>query len=207
VKPASRPYSSPVREAAAAAKRQQVLAAAARLLREEAGLTGFSLEAVAKAAGVIRATVYNQFGSRRGLLEAVFDDIALRGGLDRLGQAMAVADAEQAMDQVIQIFCEFWASDPAIGRLHEAVAVDAEFAQALGERNERRRKLFGVLMGRLLAGDASARRRRDAVDLLYAQTSYAMYKMLQSGRSASAVYALVRASCHATVRDCRGAAD
>ena len=65
-----RPYVSAARAEAAAEKRERVIRAAARFLREEDGITAFSLDAVAKAADVTRLTVYNQFGSRRGLLEA-----------------------------------------------------------------------------------------------------------------------------------------
>ena len=60
-----RAYVSSVRTAAAAEKRDRVLEAAAKLLREDASIARFSLDTVAKAAGVTRLTVYNQFGSRR----------------------------------------------------------------------------------------------------------------------------------------------
>ena len=73
-------YVSSVREAAAAEKRDRVVEAATRLLRVNVSVASFSLDSVAKAAGVTRLTVYNQFGSRRGLLEAVFDEIARQGG-------------------------------------------------------------------------------------------------------------------------------
>src|SRR5713101_9850250 len=117
----TRSYTSSVRTAAAAEKRERVIEAAARSLREDASIATFSLDAVAKAAGVTRLTVYNQFGSRRGLLEAVFDDIARQGGLQGLGDAMAMPDPYAALDRVVEIFCAFWNRDPAVGRLHEAM--------------------------------------------------------------------------------------
>ena len=131
-----RAYVSSVRSAAAAEKRDRVIDAAAKLLREDASIARFSLDTVAKAAGVTRLTVYNQFGSRRGLLEAVFDDIARRGGLHEIADAMAMPDPLLALDRVVEIFCGFWARDAAIGRLHEAMATDPEFAEALLERND-----------------------------------------------------------------------
>src|SRR5579859_2519383 len=137
----TRPYVSPIRDAVAAKKRERVIAAAGRLLAESPDAGPFSLEAVAKAAGVTRLTVYNQFGSRRGLLEAVFAEIARQGGLTRIAEAMAGADARVALDRLVEIFCDFWRRDPAVGRLHEAMAIDPEFAQALVERNERRRNI------------------------------------------------------------------
>src|SRR4029453_17519217 len=123
-----RAYVSPVRSEAAAKKRDRVIQAAARFLREEGGISAFSLESVAKAAGVTRLTVYNQFGSRPGLLEAVFDDIARRGRLARLNDAMAMADPWNGLDKLIEIFCDFWNGDPALGRLHDPAAPDPEFA-------------------------------------------------------------------------------
>src|SRR5438105_10733089 len=145
----TRAYVSSVRSAAAAEKRDRVVEAAAKLLREDASIARFSLDTVARAAGVTRLTVYNQFGSRRGLLEAVFDEIAARGGLTGLLGVMQIADARTALTRLIDIFCAFWGGDHAIGRLHEAVALDAEFAEALRERNERRRRALGVLVGRI----------------------------------------------------------
>src|SRR5919198_2499364 len=115
-----RAYVSSVRSAAAAEKRDRVIEAAAKSLREDASIARFSLDAVAKAAGVTRLTVYNQFGSRRGLLEAVFDDIAQGGRLARLNEAIANPDPSRGLDAVIEIFCEFWSGDPAVSRLHDA---------------------------------------------------------------------------------------
>jgi AcrR family transcriptional regulator len=189
---ATRSYVSSVRAAAAAGKREEVLAAAAAFLREDIGIASFSLDAVAKAAGVTRLTVYNQFGSRRGLLEAVFDDIARRGRLTRIAGAMAKPDPRAALGELVTIFCNFWSSDPAIGRLHDAMAIDAEFAQALTERNGRRRKAMEEIVRRLATDKTRASIRRDVVDVLFALTSYAMHRMLSAGRSAKAVRMLVQ---------------
>jgi AcrR family transcriptional regulator len=194
-----RTYVSSVRTAAAAEKRDRVIEAAARSLREDASIAGFSLDNVAKAAGVTRLTVYNQFGSRRGLLEAVFDDIARQGGLHRLGDAMAMPDPSAALDRVVEIFCAFWSRDPAVGRLHEAMAIDPEFGEALTDRNERRRKLVRVLVGRMAAKAASRRARQDAVDLIFALTSHAMFAALSPGRSAAEVNRLVQSACRAAL--------
>ncbi|MBW8758984.1 MAG: TetR/AcrR family transcriptional regulator [Burkholderiales bacterium] len=201
VEPSRKPYVSALRTAAADAKRGRVIAAATQSLREEGGLGGFSLDSVAKAAGVTRLTVYNQFGSRRGLLEAVFDDIAARGRLATIPEALSLADPLQGLDAIIERFCAFWSSDEAIGRLHDAMASDAEFAIALTQRNERRRKLLQALMKRLLPADVPARRRRDAIDFVYAMTSYAMFRLLGSNRSVDAVAELVKTSCRAVLDD------
>jgi AcrR family transcriptional regulator len=200
-----KPYVSALRTAAANAKRERVVAAATQCLREDGGLGAFSLDSVAKAAGVTRLTVYNQFGSRRGLLEAVFDDIAARGHLATIPEALALPDPLQGLDAIIDRFCDFWSSDEAIGRLHDAMAWDAEFAVALAARHERRRKLLQALMKRLVPADALARRRRDAVDFVFAMTSFAMFRLLGSNRSAAAVAELVKTSCRAVLDDAAAA--
>jgi AcrR family transcriptional regulator len=194
-----RVYVSSVRTAAAAEKRDRVIEAAARSLREDASIKNFSLDAVAKAAGVTRLTVYNQFGSRRGLLEAVFDDIALKGGLFGIIDAMEMPDPRAALDRLVEIFCGFWDRDPAVGRLHEAMATDPEFATAVIERNERRRKAITVLVGRIAGKTAPRRARYDTVDVIFALTSYAMFAMLSPGRSRDEVCDLVRSACRAAV--------
>jgi len=195
----TRPYTSSVRTAAAAAKRDRVIEAAARSLREDASIATFSLDAVAKAAGVTRLTVYHQFGSRRGLLEAVFDEIARQGGLTAIADAMAMSDPHAALDRLVEIFCAFWNRDPAVGRLHEAMATDPEFAQALIGRNERRRKTVNVLVGRIAGKTASPQARQDAVDLIFALTSFAMFAMLRADRSVDDVCALVKSACRSAI--------
>ncbi len=194
-----RAYVSSVRSAAAAETRERVLAAASKTLREGESIARFSLETVAKAAGVTRLTVYNQFGSRRGLLEAVFDGIAQQGGLHQIAEAMAMADPRAALDRLVEIFCTFWGKDPAVGRLNEAMATDPEFADAVRGRNERRRKGVAVLVDRIAAKTAPRQARKDAVDLIFALTSYPTFAALSAGRSAGDVCRIVKSACHAAL--------
>src|SRR6195256_4063681 len=195
----TRPYTSSVRAAAAAAKRDRVIDAAAPSLREDASIASFSLEAVAKAAGVTRLTVYHQFGSRRGLLEAVFDEIARQGGLTEIADAMAMPDPNAALDRLVEIFCAFWNRDPAIGRLHEAMATAPEFAQGLTDRNEGRGKAGKDLIGRMAGKTAPRRAQQNAGDIIFALTSYAMFAMLRPGRSTDEVCGLVQSACRAAL--------
>ena len=193
-----RAYSSPIRDAAAAGKRAQVVEAAARLLRDGARVTGFSMEATAKAAGVTRLTVYKQFGSRRGLLEAVFDDVAERGGLTRIAEAMTLEDPRAGLDRLVEIFCGFWAGDRAIMRLNDAMALDPDFEVAVAERNERRRGVVAVLAERI-APDADPQARRDAVDLIFGLTGLAMFRTLKEGRTDAEVCGIVKAASAAAL--------
>lgn len=194
-----RNYVSPVRASAAAETRERIIAAGARLLRKDASIANFSLDVVAKAAGVTRLTVYNQFGSRRGLLEAVFDDIAREGGLFELTDVMTMADPRAALDRVVAIFCTFWSHDPAIGGLNQAVATDPDFGDSLVERNERRRELLTALVSRIVEKPAAKHTVRDAVDMIFVLTSYPTFAALSPQRSTEEVCRLLQTACHAAV--------
>src|SRR4051812_45175777 len=164
----TRSYVSHTRAAAAADNRDNVVRAAIAFLQQQ-DIARFSLDAVAKSAGVARLTVYNQFGSRRGLLEAVFDEIARSGGLARISQAMGASDPMQSLNTLVDIFCDFWSGNEAMGRLHDAIALDPEFGEAVRDRNERRRGALTRIVDRMnLPGSAAAR--RDAVDLIFTLT-------------------------------------
>jgi AcrR family transcriptional regulator len=194
-----RNYVSSARASAAAETRERIIAAGARLLRKDSSIANFSLDVVAKAAGVTRLTVYNQFGSRRGLLEAVFDDIARQGGLFELAEVMAMADPRAALDRVVSIFCTFWSHDPAIGALNQAVATDPEFGDSLVERNERRRELLSTLLSRIVGKHAAKHAMQDAVDLIFVLTSYPSFASLSRQRSTEEVCRLLQTACHAAV--------
>jgi AcrR family transcriptional regulator len=112
-------------------------------------MAGFSMEAVARQAGVARMTVYYQFGSKAGLLEAVYDDLAQRGLVASLRAVFEAADALEALDELVAAFGRFWASDRLIMRRLRALAVlDPDFAPARA-RDERRRDLFARIAGRI----------------------------------------------------------
>ena len=188
-----RPYRSSRRRVAAKRTRARLLKAARSML---AAPDGISLDAVAKKAGVTRLTVYNQFGSRRALLEAVFDDMAERGGLHRIREAMAKTDPQVALQQIVLIFCDFWSVHRgALWRLHAASATDPEFEESLRARNQRRRHLLSVLVDRMIEGGG---KRPEVVieliDVLFALTSVGFFwELTAGGRKANAVCHLIQA--------------
>ena len=67
-----RPYESPRRAAQRGETRRAILDAAARLFAER-GYVATSFELVAESAGVGRATVFDHFASKAGLLKAAYD--------------------------------------------------------------------------------------------------------------------------------------
>jgi AcrR family transcriptional regulator len=172
-----RPYQSSRRAATAEQTRARLLEAACAML---ASPDVISLDAVARKAGVTRLTVYNQFGSRRSLLEAVFDHIAVSGGLHRVREAMTNPDPHAALRQIVSIFCDFWGgSRDALWRLNAASATDPEFEESLGARHERRRNLLSVLVGRMTEGGGRPPEAlAELVDVLFALTGIAFYRDL-----------------------------
>lgn len=154
-----------------------MLDVAREILRSE-GLPAFTMEAVARRAGVSRQTVHNQFGNRVALLEAVIDSVAISGGMDRLRAVFNEPDARRAVGMLIAVFVDFWASDERLlSRLHGLTAVEPELASQLEPRGERRRGALTRIVEKLreqgdLRHDAVT---DDVVDCLYLLTSYASY--------------------------------
>jgi AcrR family transcriptional regulator len=145
-----RPYNLGKRQEPIDAARQQVLDAARRLLGGTASYTAFTVDAVAKDADVARATVYYQFGSKTGLLEAVCDDLAEIGGMAGLADAFTDPDPVQALHRFVACFGRFWAADrPAMRRLRALALLDPDVGAVIAARDQRRRQGLTVLVGRL----------------------------------------------------------
>jgi hypothetical protein len=83
---------------------------------------------------------------------------------------------------------------PAIGRLHEAMALDGQLALALAARNERRRRDVAALVERLPEAAIDAARRRDSIDLIFSLMSYPMFRLLSQGRAPDETCALMKAA-------------
>lgn len=182
-----RPYRSPRRAEAASETRARILEAARELL-SGGDATAFTVDAVASAADVARMTVYNQFGSKRGLVEAISDDLAVRGGIGRLPEAFRAPDAMSGLAVLIEVFTVLWERERALIRRLRALSVlDPELARS--NRDERRRQALGVIIRRLAAetGRPAPADQEAAVDLLLALTSFETNETLAPGRSEEAV--------------------
>jgi len=177
-----RPYRLGKRRDAAAATGARILAAARDVFATGDGLTGFTVDAVARRAGVARMTVYYRFGSRDRLLAALFDDLAGRG---RLGELLPAAfgreDPLLALDAFVAAFAAFWGADRlAMRRLRALAALDAGLGDAVRARDDRRREGLRVLAGRLAEryGRPPAGARDAAVDVLFALTGFEYFDAL-----------------------------
>ena len=189
-----RPYRLGQRQEANESTRARIVGAARELLSSPEGLGEFTVEAVARQAGVARMTVYYQFGSRAGLLEAIFDDLAARGGMRELPRAFAKPDALAALAEFIAVFNRFWASERVvIRRLQVLTALDPELERA--SREEWRRQGLRVLIERAAEqrGWTEADSIDEAVDVLHMLTSFQTFDQLAgSRRRAEEVGAIVQ---------------
>jgi AcrR family transcriptional regulator len=185
-----RPYRLGRREAATEETRSRVLAATRALLAAPGGLGDFSMEAVARQANVARMTVYYQFGSRRGLLEALFDDLAIRGRLaEHLAATFQRPEPLEALRQLIAAFVEFWATDRIVTRrVRSLAALDPEFEQAIQNRDQRRRQIALSILGRLVErfGHPAPEELEQAADTLDVLTSFETYDRLAGEKRAAA---------------------
>jgi AcrR family transcriptional regulator len=172
-----RPYRLGQRQAASDETRARVIEAARDVLETA---DSFSIDAVAQKAGVARMTVYYQFNSKRGLLEALFDYLAARGGMPKLPLAFQRRDPIDALDQVIKVFAHFWASDRVVlRRLRGMAALDPELDDVLLARNEGRRNGLRAIVGRLPKDGRRARQSvDDTVDLLHTLISFECFDVL-----------------------------
>jgi AcrR family transcriptional regulator len=185
-----RSYQSELRNAAAGETRSRIVAAARAMLGEDDSAPTFSLDAIARRAGTTRLTIYNQFASRRGLLEAVFDDMARDGGLFELPSVFVEPDVGEAIRHFVSVFCKFWSMrHKPMPRLLALARLDDEFAESFRQRIERRRTALAVLVRRL----PRVRSPTTLVDLLFAATSFETFEALSiRGRGRRAVETLVQ---------------
>ena len=144
-----RPYVPVERQRAVDEGRDRVLAAAKELL-QSGNIQAFSLDAVAKKAGITRMTVYNQFGSKAGLLEELFDQLVTRGAFSEMPAVFRQKDPGKAFDALVGIFGRFYTENrPAMSRMRAAAGQDPDQDAAMRRRNERRRRAVETLVQRL----------------------------------------------------------
>ena len=172
-----RPYRLGKREEVIGQGRRRILDAARGLLREAAAYPGFTVDAVARRADVARATVYYQFGSKTGLLEAVCDDLADAGGMADLARVFTSPDPQAAVRGFITAFAGFWSADRVVmRRLRALAALDPDVGTVMSARDQRRRDGLGVLISRLPTDRVAAA--GQAVAMLYALTSFETFDTL-----------------------------
>jgi AcrR family transcriptional regulator len=187
--PGKRPYSLGKRLERSDHKRTRILAAA-RTHLESNGFQNLTLDALARESGVTRQTIHNLFGTKAGLLEALFDQLALAAGMDRMREVMQKIDADTLLPAFVKVFTDFWSKDRLfVRRIHGIAAIDPELGVAVEARNRRRQMAAARVVERLSRGNgARTDARADLKDgaenqvrqaaSLYALTSFEFFDAL-----------------------------
>ncbi len=178
--PTRRPYHSPARRRQAEETRRRILDAARALFREE-GYAGTTLDAIAAAAEVSPKTVA-ALGSKRGILAALVDPVGPGRGYREFVESMLDAPGPERYLEVVAQFTRrvYETSAPEFDLLRSAGAVAPEVAEAARQVETRRRqhqeRLIAILSEQgVLRGELG---RKEATDVLWALTSYDLYRAL-----------------------------
>lgn len=111
----------------------------ARAQIEAKGYRQLTMSSLAAESGVTRQTVHNLFGTKRAILEALFDVIALDAGMENMRKVMMQSSPDEMLRGFVEVFCGFWAGNRLlIRRIHGIGAIDPEFGSVIRDRNSRR---------------------------------------------------------------------
>jgi AcrR family transcriptional regulator len=151
---------------------------AARAQLEANGFTQMTMSTLAAESGVTRQTVHNLFGTKAAVLEALFDVIALEGGMENMREAMTQPSPQAMLERFVAVFCHFWSGNRLfLRRIHGIGAIDPEFGAVIEERNRRRLGAATRIVN--LSGVSSDLKQRAAV--LAALTSFEFFDALVGG--------------------------
>jgi AcrR family transcriptional regulator len=171
--------------------RAAILRAAKQQLAAE-GYRRLTMASLATESGVTRQTVHNLFGTKTGVLEALFDLIALESGMERMREVMMLAPGHAQLERFVKLFCGFWAKNRMLlRRVHGIGAVDPEFGVVIAARN-RRRLMAATRIVQQMSGEDGARK----AALLAALTSFEFFDALAEscGSEEEAVAMVLRMS-------------
>jgi|SRR5579863_4657518 len=189
-----RPYELGRRQEASDRTREAVLAAA-RAQLETGGVRDLTMQSLAHASGVTRQTIHNLFGTKRAILEALFDRMAQDAGMMRMREVMTASDPDSMLASFVGVFTTFWAKDRLLlKRIHGLAAIDPEFGRAVAARNERRKMAATRVIERRFAArpEIGAEERARKIACLAALTSFEFFDALaeSSGSEDTAAWCL-----------------
>jgi AcrR family transcriptional regulator len=180
-----RRYTLGARAAAVADTRERVLAAARDLYRDD-GFHRSPLDEVARRADVARATVYQRFGSKLGLLEAVLTDYESRADLPALAAVVHEGPPETLLRMMITDGCRYWSTDPALARkIIAAGSADPAAGELLRRHDAGRLALLETTVRRLDEVGRLTLPPGPALDVLWVLTAFETYDQLAAGRGLS----------------------
>jgi AcrR family transcriptional regulator len=145
---AKRPYTA-ARRRTTPESVNRVLEAAERLIRDDAFHTA-TMDELAAAAGVSRATVFNRFGSKLGVLQALFARAMEGPQMNAIREALEIEDPVAALEAAIAASCAIWDREGYIHEQLQAIVVLEPDASALiDEQKQEQRADLQALVRRL----------------------------------------------------------
>jgi AcrR family transcriptional regulator len=142
---------------------ERVLHAAESLIKENAFHTA-TMDELATEAGCSRATVFNRFGSKLGVLQALFSRSMESDEMQAIQRALELEDPVAALEAVIPAACAIWETHGYIHEQLQAIVVLEPDASALvdQQRDDQRADIQGLARrlaraGKLRTGLAEAR--------------------------------------------------
>jgi AcrR family transcriptional regulator len=166
---------SPTRRELVRATRTRIVDAAGRLTSDR-GAAGFSMDVLAKEAGVARATVYEHFRSKRSVLDELASSIARTVSMDEA--RIQSGDPLVALRDVLGAVCRHWAEhEERMSGLRTLTALTGGDQASEGIDDKQLRRLMEALAA---SGQMRAHWTiEEAADALGALTSYATYERLR----------------------------
>jgi AcrR family transcriptional regulator len=144
-----RPYTTERRRSGADSV-DRVLEAAEQLIRKNAFHLA-TMDEIATAAGVSRATVFNRFGSKLGVLQALFSRAIEGPEMEAIRRALEIEDPVAALEAVITASCAIWESQAFVHEQLQAIVVLEPAASVLIDQQRQDQRADLQLLARRLS--------------------------------------------------------
>ena len=177
----ARAYRTRRRSDRSAGTRERIVAAVRSLL-EEGKFHESTVEEVADRAGVARATLYQHFGSRLELVDAICETFDANPALLEIRKVVDLPDADAALNETISNTVRFWSSeDTVLAQLYGVAAIDPAAQELVDRQRSDRRSEMARLARRLkVSGRLRARTsEKAALTTLMLLTSYDSFRELR----------------------------
>ncbi len=175
------------------AEARQKILASARDLFVERGFHHTSVDDIAGAAGLSRATCYYQFKSKNGILDAVIAAAQERAPVTLRSRIVHPVSSPHPADNLralIADICLTWEQDrPLFRKVMSLGEVDPERRQVIDDREADRSAAIDAISQRLIARHS----RRAMIEALWALTSFPVFDSIRSRASYDQVVEMLTA--------------
>ena len=176
----ARAYRAQRRSTRSDATRERIMSAVRELLTE-GSFHESTVEEVADRAGIARATLYQHFGSRLDLVDAMCDTFAVNPALLAIRETVELHDPEEALAETISNCVRFWSSEDAVlDQLYGVSAIDPAAKDLVDrQRADRHGEMQRLVRHLRRSGALRGVGERRALALLMVLTSYETFRELR----------------------------